>query len=357
MKIGDKVRFVSETGGGIVSGFRGKDIVLVEDEDGFDIPEHIKDVVVVDDSAFDKRPAAPLPKPQPAPATPSASALKKEKPVKTEVYERSGGDKLCVFLAFLPLEEPGTTQKGRYEIFLINDCNYFISFSYMTAIGTTWTYKGSGEVEPNTQMPLGEITLDEINEMGKVAIQLIGYKKNKPFMIKQPVYVEYRLDPVKFFKKNSFRENDFFDEDAMIFTVIENDRVVRNRPLDVENITIGGDVGIEEKKASPRGKAGLSNVRLVDGKIVVDLHADKLIDDFTHLTSKDILDRQMKCFHDTLEEYKKKKGQQIIFIHGKGDGVLRHSIIHELNYKYKTYNYQDASFREFGYGATQVTIR
>ena len=34
MKIGDKVRFLSEVGGGIVKGFRGKDIVLVEDADG-----------------------------------------------------------------------------------------------------------------------------------------------------------------------------------------------------------------------------------------------------------------------------------------------------------------------------------
>ena len=33
MKIGDKVRFLNETGGGIVTGFRGKDIVLVEDAD------------------------------------------------------------------------------------------------------------------------------------------------------------------------------------------------------------------------------------------------------------------------------------------------------------------------------------
>ena len=31
MKIGDKVRFLSEVGGGIVTGFKGKDFVLVED--------------------------------------------------------------------------------------------------------------------------------------------------------------------------------------------------------------------------------------------------------------------------------------------------------------------------------------
>ena len=33
MKIGDKVRFLSEVGGGIVTGFQGKDIALVEDSD------------------------------------------------------------------------------------------------------------------------------------------------------------------------------------------------------------------------------------------------------------------------------------------------------------------------------------
>ena len=50
-------------------------------------------------------------------------------------------------------------------------------------------------------------------------------------------------------------------------------------------------------------------------------------------------------------------GVKIVFIHGKGEGVLRHAVIHELNYRYKNCSYQDASFQEYGYGATQVTIK
>ena len=57
------------------------------------------------------------------------------------------------------------------------------------------------------------------------------------------------------------------------------------------------------------------------------------------------------------KKVKAQKGKKIIFIHGKGEGVLRHTIIHELNYRYKKCTYQDASFREYGYGATQVTIK
>jgi len=47
MKIGDKVRFLSEVGGGVVAGFQPGGIVLVEDEDGFQIPMQTSDVVVV----------------------------------------------------------------------------------------------------------------------------------------------------------------------------------------------------------------------------------------------------------------------------------------------------------------------
>lgn len=48
MKIGDKVRFLSEVGGGVVTGFQEKDIVLVEDADGFDIPMPVRECVVIE---------------------------------------------------------------------------------------------------------------------------------------------------------------------------------------------------------------------------------------------------------------------------------------------------------------------
>ena len=44
IQIGDKVRFLNSVGGGVVRGFRGKDQVLVEDEDGFEVPALIKNV-------------------------------------------------------------------------------------------------------------------------------------------------------------------------------------------------------------------------------------------------------------------------------------------------------------------------
>ena len=44
-------------------------------------------------------------------------------------------------------------------------------------------------------------------------------------------------------------------------------------------------------------------------------------------------------------------------IHGKGDGVLRKALLDELKRKYSNCRHQDASFQEYGFGATMVTIK
>ena len=68
MKIGDKVRFLSEVGGGVVTGFQGKNIVLVEDADGFDIPMPINECVVIETDDYNI----------PTPAAKAAAKKKRE---------------------------------------------------------------------------------------------------------------------------------------------------------------------------------------------------------------------------------------------------------------------------------------
>ena len=112
IKIGDKVRFLSEVGGGKVTGFQGKDIVLVEDADGFDIPMHISEVVVIETDDYNvptpasKAAKAQKKKAEEQPARPTASQPAEqplhrvEKP-EISVYrqpEMKGGDVLNVHL-------------------------------------------------------------------------------------------------------------------------------------------------------------------------------------------------------------------------------------------------------------------
>jgi DNA-nicking Smr family endonuclease len=93
-----------------------------------------------------------------------------------------------------------------------------------------------------------------------------------------------------------------------------------------------------------------------NGPMVIDLHASEVLETTAGLSNAEILNYQLDIFRKTIEEFKAKKGMKIVFIHGKGEGVLRNAIIKELRYRYKSFTYQDASFQEYGYGATQVTI-
>ena len=375
MKIGDKVRFLSDSGGGIVAGFQGKDIVLVEDEDGFQIPTRINDVVVIDTDDYNlekvaqKRVGGTAAPTQPEPTPQERPSQKVEKPVlRPVIEERKGGDKLSVYLGFVPIDIHAITST-RFESYIVNDSNYYIYYSYLVAEGNSWTLRAMGEVEPNTKEFIEEFGKEDLNELSQVAVQLIAYKRDKSFLLKDPIITKFRIDGVKFYKLHTFQENDFFEQKALLYTVVENDKV--NRPLMINADELKKEM--YHKEPADKTKVASQYVRRYDngknqhpflskhGKgddpIVVDLHAHEILETTSGMSASDILSYQLDIVHRTLAEHKDHKGKKIVFIHGKGEGVLRRAIIHELNYKYKSYTYQDASFQEYGYGATQVTIR
>lgn len=390
MKIGDKVRFLSESGGGVIAGFQGKNIVLVEDEDGFQIPTPINDVIQVidDDYSTGKVVGSTLPKPTSVKNALTSSATDdKEEPIdddpstkeitfRAPAEERKGGNLLSCYLAFVPMDMKDMTHT-RFESYLVNDSNYYVRFTYLSAEGNSWKLKSSMEVEPNTKEFIEEFGKEDLNDLGHVAIQLLSYKRDKSFMLKPTIDVQFRIDTIKFYKLHTFQENDFFELPALLYTIVENDKVTR--PLVVDTKQLKEEMyqkepkdHIEVTKADEKKSDNYVrryNARKQSGNpfqlkhrgdddiVVVDLHAHELLDTTTGMSAIDILNFQLQKFRDTLQQYKDKKGQRIVFIHGKGEGVLRRALINDLNYRYKKYQYQDASFQEYGYGATQVTIR
>ncbi|MGN1375974.1 MAG: DUF2027 domain-containing protein [Prevotella sp.] len=353
MKIGDKVRFLSETGGGVIAGFQGKDVVLVEDEDGFQIPTSIKDVVVDGGDDYDITPDY---------GKQNTDAEKKEiepadMPItfKAAPEERRGGDVLSVYLAFVPMDIKELT-RTRFEAYMVNDSNFYVRYAYFSAEGNAWHLRHTAEVEPNTKLFIEEFDREQLSELERVSVQIIAYKRDKPFLLKPAIDVTMRIDTVKFYKLHTFRENDFFEQDALIYPIVEQDRPVRTLVVDAERLKseLVGKIKTDTVKTSTVVESGKKDK---NSPLVIDLHASSLLDTTSGMTSADILKYQIDTFRKTMEQHKGHKGTKIIFIHGKGEGVLRHTIIHELNYRYKNCTYQDASFREYGYGATQVTIK
>ena len=225
MKIGDKVRFLSEIGGGRVAGFQGKDIVLVEDEDGFEVPMRTADVVVIGEEDYDTRHVVEVKHGKSKVEDTEKETEPADKPVtfKAPVEERRGGDKLSAYLAFVPIDLKELSDT-RFESYIVNDCNYYLRYVYMTAEGTSWQVRSTGEIEPNTKLFIEEFGRDQLNDLQHTCIQLLAYKRAKYFLRKPTVDALFNVDAVKFYKLHTFQENQFFEQPALIYTIIENDR-------------------------------------------------------------------------------------------------------------------------------------
>ena len=122
------------------------------------------------------------------------------------------------------------------------------------------------------------------------------------------------------------------------------------------------EISPEEIKKAMFSKEDTGRPRIVkrpqvSETIEIDLHINELLDSITGMSNVEILQCQLDKFHAVIDENKNHKGQKIVFIHGKGEGVLRTEIEKLLKTRYKTYYFQDASFREYGFGATMVTIK
>ena len=348
MKIGDKVRFLSEVGGGIVKGFQGKDIVLVEDADGFDIPMLIRECVVIDTDDYNiKR------KPQAQPEQPKKQ-VEEEPEITYRPAETKEGERLNVMLAFVPQDVKAISSTD-FDAYLVNDSNYYLYYTYLSAEGKSWKVRAQGNIEPNTKLLLEEFGKDILNELEHVAIQLIAYKDGKNFTLKPAVGVELRVDTVKFYKLHTFRQTDFFETPALMYDVVKNDLPAKQVYVSAEDL----QDALMKKKTVEHPSAPRTIVKR-GGKneiIEVDLHIGELLDDTHGMSNREMLNYQLDKFREVMEQYKNKREQRIVFIHGKGDGVLRKALLDEMKRKYSACKTQDASFQEYGFGATMVTIK
>ncbi|EKU89555.1 hypothetical protein HMPREF9447_02993 [Bacteroides oleiciplenus YIT 12058] len=364
MKIGDKVRFLNEIGGGVVTGFRGKDIVLIEDADGFDIPMPMRECVVIDTDDYNMTRSVPKAAPKKVEEKPVRSSISHSAQEETErlskpqasVYrqpETRGGDILDVFLAFVP-EDIKAVSTTPFESYLVNDSNYYLYYTYLCAEGKAWSVRSHGMVEPNTKFLLEEFEKAELNDREHVAVQFIAFKDSRSFVLKPAVSVEFRIDTVKFYKLHTFQESEFFETPALIYDIVKDDIPTKQVYVSAEELqsALLQKTLVDKPKSQPIVKRGGQS-----GIIEIDLHIAELLDDTHGMSNSEILNYQLDKFREVLEQYKNKREQRIVFIHGKGDGVLRKALLDELKRKYSAFRHQDASFQEYGFGATMVTVK
>ena len=345
MKIGDKVRYLNAVGGGVITRIGEKGVVTVLEEDGFETPVLANDVVVVADTNELNFVSESKSKPDTTTTT-----QKVEKPqYKFDIAEETPeGEAINVSLAFVPVNIK-SLQNTDMEMFVINESNYYIDFQILTGNATVSVHT-TDTIEPQTKLFITDVRKDEVNDYEFVRFQGFAYKQTTKFDAKPALDVAVRINPVDFYKLHRFEENDFFEAKAMLVNLVENDYPPIKYLIDDKQL----QEAMHDKRPQPtkRQFAPPRKSQIIE----VDLHIHELIDNFVNLDNADMLRIQLDKFHSVMKENINKKGQKIVFIHGKGEGVLRKEITELLRKQYKNASFQDASFQQYGFGATQVNI-
>jgi len=354
IKKGDNVRFLNAVGGGIVTRVdENKKIVYVEDADGFEMPVQEREcVLIVSINKETNFPIKDFSSKKASVQNPiTETRISEPQIVKEEpVIETPEGEKLTALLAFFPLDIK-QMQTTAYECYLVNDSNYYLYYNMVNGENDIWKSIANGIIEPNTQELLSEITKEELNAWERIRVQLLPFKQGKSYTPQSVVDVDLKINAVKFYKLHSFIPNEYFDELAMLIDITsekEDQQLSEVTPEEIKKAMF---------QKEDTGRPRIVKHQHISDVIEVDLHIDELLDSTAGMSNGDMLQCQLDKFHSVLAENKSHKGQKIVFIHGKGEGVLRSEIEKLLKTRYKTYYFQDASFREYGFGATMVTIK
>lgn len=89
----------------------------------------------------------------------------------------------------------------------------------------------------------------------------------------------------------------------------------------------------------------------------IDLHIEKLRDDYLFLNSAEIQKIQLDHFQKSLDSAIVHQLPEVTFIHGAGNGILKHEIHKLLSKHQKIQTFMDARKEKFGYGATKVLLK
>ena len=165
------------------------------------------------------------------------------------------------------------------------------------------------------------------------------------------------LDDVLSGKVVAITENEVTieDKDGMQFKFLEKELVLLGKSQ--HEISKYADIDssfLSEKKAEKIKKKSHFIKEKNEVILEVDLHINQLVKSTRGLDNYDMLSLQMETAKRKLEYALAKRISKIVFIHGRGEGVLKKELEFLLgNYNVKFY---DASYQKYGLGATEVYI-
>lgn len=250
-----------------------------------------------------------------------------------------------VWLSFLPVmdtDEFGDDVVEELKVHLINRTYRSYKFFYRLQFFGRSEFELKNEIHPFADFYIHDVAFSDMSDSPAFTFEfsLLQPDKGKADFYETSI----RLKPKQLFER--IEQVKQKGEATFTYRLFEE---YPDKPPD-EKL----DLGSLTAKGMKMYDARDARKHLPPPRTVVDLHIEKLNNDWQHLTNAEILGIQLKEFEKWYEIALAHYQTQLIIIHGVGSGRLRDEIHDLLRLKKEVKSFVNQYHPSFGYGATEI---
>ncbi|MBX2932348.1 MAG: Smr/MutS family protein [Chitinophagaceae bacterium] len=270
--------------------------------------------------------------------------IPKEKPQPNQIKVADG-----VWLSFIPkfaLDVFNDEVVESLKIYLINKTDESYQFTYTHTLKGAETFAFTNTINAHQDFYIHDIDFATINDSPAFYIDFNLCKPDKQKA--EHFETSLKLKPKQFF--NKIEEMKEKNEPTIAYKLFEEypNRTFEEDTLSLHKLTSAGYKVYDVLKAK-------QNIQ--PARTVIDLHIDKITDDWKHLSNFEILSIQLKEFEKWYDIALANKQSSLTVIHGVGKGKLKSEIHEILKYKPEVKKFNDDYNAKFGYGATEIFFK
>jgi hypothetical protein len=332
IKVGDRVKFLNDTGGGIVP-VQASELLVTEPVDAGSKFFH-ETFAVEDQPEATGTGAGPGPEPD-----------RQEELPRSTIQSRRSED---IFLVFVPHDQKWLIT-GNVDVFLVNNTSFDLLYNHFRKDeDNRWTGIDYGSLAKGSRLLMDTINRDALTHWTEGCLQFL-FHKERCNDVPPPFSADFSIAGKKFYTEQSYLENGYTTGKAVVV------KILSLPPQSGEKKTQAAVVSPVEKKAVNKDDFILPH-KTGDREAEVDLHIHELVDDPAGFEKVEILEYQKNYFLRCLESAMASGFLKVTFIHGVGNGVLRDVILDILK-KQEGIEVTDAPMHKYGVGAVEVRIR
>ncbi|HEV7330017.1 MAG TPA: Smr/MutS family protein [Flavisolibacter sp.] len=251
-----------------------------------------------------------------------------------------------VWLSFLPkfqTDEFGDDVVTDLKVHLVNRTEVAYNFIYSLQFFGKPEFDLRGEVMQFSDFYLHDVDFEDMNDSPAFVFEFSLLKTDKK-------KADYYESSVKIKPKQLFERIEQLKEKGEATFTYKLFDTYPSRPY---------DDFVETPVQKGTKIYNLKDIRqhILPARTVVDLHIEKLTDNWKHLTNGEILTMQLKEFEKWYDAALANYQPQLIVIHGIGSGKLRDEIHELLRTRKEVKSFVNQYHPNFGYGATEIYFK